>query len=212
MNTPLPVKTIGILGAGKVGVVLAQLALKAGYDVYLSGSGDPQKIALTTRILTPGAHAVSNSESAQKGDIVILALPLSKYKSIPKAALKNKLVIDSTNHWYEVDGPRADTIPGNSSSSEHLQEYLSDSRIVKALSHMGYHELHDGHKRAGEQNRKAIAIAGNNEADKKIVAEFINSIGFDPLDIGDLHTGKLLEPGHPAFGANVGKEELEHLI
>lgn len=153
-----------------------------------------------------------SGEAAQKGEIVILALPLSKYKSIPKAALQNKLVIDSTNHWYEVDGPRADTIPENSSSSEHLQEYLSESRTIKALSHMGYHELHDGSKPHGDQQRKAIAIAGNNEADKQIIADFIDSIGFDPLDIGGLHNGKFLEPGHPAFGANVGKEALSNLI
>ena len=207
-----PVKTIGILGAGKVGVVLAQLALKAGYDVYLSGSGDPQKIALTTRILAPGAHAVSNREAAQKGDIVILAVPLSKYASLPKEALKNKLVIDATNHWYEVDGPRADTIPESSSSSEHLQEYLTGSRLIKALSHMGYHELHDGPRSRGEKSRKAIALAGNNQPDKRSVAAFIDSIGFDPLDIGELHKGKLLEPGNPAFGANVTAEELKRLI
>lgn len=209
---PNPVKTMGILGAGKVGVVLAQLALKAGYQVYLSGSGDPQKIALTTRILTPGARAVTNTEAAQKGDIVILAVPLSKYASLPKEALKDKLVIDATNHWYEVDGPRADTIPESSSSSEHLQEYLNKSRLVKALSHMGYHELHDGPKLPGELNRKAIALAGNNKHDKEIVASFIDSIGFDPLDIGELHKGKLLEPGTPAFGANVSVEALKRLI
>jgi predicted dinucleotide-binding enzyme len=207
-----PVKTIGILGAGKVGVVLAQLALKAGYEVYLSGSGDPQKIALATRILAPGAHAVSNSEAAQKGDIVILAVPLSKYTSLPREALKNKLVIDATNHWYEVDGLRDDTIPESSSSSEYLQEYLTSTRLIKALSHMGYHELHDGPKPHGEKGRKALALAGNNQIDKQNVAAFIDSIGFDALDIGELPKGRSLEPGNPAFGANVTAEELKRLI
>jgi predicted dinucleotide-binding enzyme len=212
MKNNHPIKSIGILGAGKVGVVLAQLALKAGYSVYLAGSGDSQKIALTTKILTPGAKAVTKEEAAQKGDVVILALPLSKYRTIPTTELRGKLVIDAMNHWYEVDGPRADTIPNNLSSSEQVQTFLQDTRVVKALSHMGYHELHDGPKQAGESGRKAIALAGDNSEDRKTVAHLIDLLGFDPVEIGELAHGIQLEPGHPAFGANLDAESLRALI
>lgn len=206
------IKTVGILGAGKVGIVLAQLARKAGYEVHIAGSGDPKKIELAAKILTPGAHAVSNAEAAQRGDIVILALPLSKYRTIPGDELAGKLVIDSMNHWFEVDGPRIDTIPDDQSSSEAVQQFLGSARVVKALSHMGYHDLHDHAKAAGEPARKAIAIAGNNEDDLATVSSFIDSLGFDPLVLGNLHTGELLEPGHPAFGTNLEKIDLENLL
>lgn len=205
-------KSIGILGAGKVGIVIAQLALKAGYTVYLAGSGDPAKIALTVKVLTPGAIAVTNTEAAEKSDIVILALPLSKYRTVPKAALTGKLVIDAMNYWPEVDGPREDTVPNEISSSEIVQQYLNESRVVKALSHMGYHELFDGNRPAGDTHRKAIAIAGDSETDLSKVADFINDIGFDPLRIGNLKAGKYLEPGTPAFGANVDSKKLHSII
>ena len=205
-------KTVSILGAGKVGIVLAQLALKAGYRVLIAASGSPAKINLTTKILAPGSIAVTKEEAAEQGDIVILALPLSKFTSIPAEPLKGKLVIDAMNYWDEVDGPRSDSIPDDVSSSEHIQAFLKNALVVKALSHMGYHELHDTPKNKGEEGRKAIAIAGNNTQAVELVSAFVDSLGFDPLAIGDLSKGRLLEPGQPGFGANTGTEELRRLI
>jgi predicted dinucleotide-binding enzyme len=206
------IHSIGILGAGKVGIVLAQLARHAGYEVYIAGSTDPKKIALTTKILAPGAHAVSKEEAALKGDIVILAIPLSKYASLPKAELAGKLVIDAMNYWDEVDGPRSDTVPELESSSEFIQAFLDQSRVVKALSHMSYHELHDMASPAVNPDRKAIAIAGADPKDLALVELFVNSIGFDTLPLGDLAKGIVLEPGHKGFGASLTKRDLEKAL
>ena len=206
------VKTIGILGAGKVGVVLAQLALKAGYEVYIAGSGSVEKIALTVKVLAPGAIAGTASEVAAKSDVVILALPLGKFKRISKNELASKLVIDAMNYWWEVDGPRDTIMPAEQSSSEAVQAFLSDSRVVKALGHMGYHELHDGPKAPGEVGRKALALAGNDHADLQTVSEIVNNFGFDPLIIGDLKAGGVLEPGQPGFGANMSLHKLKEVI
>jgi predicted dinucleotide-binding enzyme len=208
----MDVQTIGILGAGKVGVVLAQLALKAGYTVYIAGSGDPSKIALTVQVLTPGAHAVTNHEVARLSDVIILALPLGKYKTIPKHELAGKLVIDAMNHWWEVDGLRDDFLPQNLSSSEAVQAYLDATRVVKALSHMGYHELYDGPREKGAEDRKSIAIAGDSLEDVATVSNIIDRLGFDPLPIGQLSEGIHLEPGHPAFGANLSKGRLKDSV
>lgn len=204
--------SIGILGAGKVGIVLAQLALKAGYTVYIAGSGSADKIALTVKVLTPGAVATTSDEVARNADIIILALPFSKYTSIPKRDLKAKLVIDAMNYWWEVDGPRNKIIDDNISSSEAVQEFLNESRVVKAFSHMGYHELFDETRVKGSKGRKAIAIAGNNTQDIQIVSRLVDDFGFDPLPIGDLSKAIVLEPGHPAFGADLTATELQELI
>lgn len=206
------VKTIGILGAGKLGVVLSQLALKAGYDVYISGSGDPAKIALSIQVLAPGAVATTSEAVAEHADVVILAFPLSKYRQIPRDALAGKLVIDATNHWWEVDGPRDDFLKPDESSSEAVQEFLSESRVVKALNHMGYHDLYDEPRAHGAPERKAIAVAGDDKHDVETVSEIIDRLGFDAVYIGDLATGRKLEPGGNVFGANVDAQSLKVLL
>lgn len=204
--------TLGILGAGKLGVVLGQLATKAGYEVYISGSGSVDKIALTVEVLIPGAKAATSQEVASRSDIVILALPLSKFRELPKEALENKLVVDAMNYWWEVDGPRDDFIHPEQSSSEAVQEFLENSRIIKAFNHMGYHDLHDGARAKGEPDRKAIAIAGNDSGDVDAVTKLVDNLGFDPLYIGGLSQGKMLEAGTKAFGANLNINELAKLL
>lgn len=203
---------VGILGAGKLGLVLARLAIKAGLEVSIAGSGDPEEIKLTMDVLAPGATSLDAAEVIEQSDVVILALPLGKYKTIPIKGMDNKLVIDAMNYWWEVDGIRADLSDPRISSSELIQRHLPASRIVKAFSHMGYHDLFDEAKTAGSPNRKAIAVAGDDQADIDIVSMLVDLLGFDPVFAGNLHDSIVLEPKAEIFGANVDAITLRAMI
>lgn len=206
------VRTIGIIGPGKLGIVLAQLAVKANYRVLMSGSEKDTHLPLTLSALVPLASAVSRQTLIKSTDIIILAIPLSKYRTIKSDELDDKLVVDAMNYWWEVDGEKNAVMSPHKSSSEQVQDYFKHARIVKALSHVGYHDLFDHASNANSKNRRAIAVAGDNVTDRAMVAHLIDDIGFTPVIVGDLSAGAALEPGNPAFGASLSKDELAAIL
>ena len=85
-------------------------------------------------------------------------------------------------------------------------------RFIEIQNHIGYHDLFDQHAPKGSAGRKAMALAGDAEEDIQTTSELIDALGFDPVPIGVLANGILLEPGTKAFGASVDAEALREMI
>ena len=208
---PSAVQTIGILGAGRVGTALGRQALKAGYDVKIATGRPPAEIALIVDMLVPGAQAVTAEAAMRDSDIVVLALPLGKYRSLAPESLAGKIVIDAMNYWAPTDGVLSE-FEGDASSSEVVQRFLPRARLVRTLNHIGYHELEEQGLPPGHPERQALALAGNDPEARQVVAAFLDRLGYDPVDAGDLAAGRIFDVGTAVFGGQLRRGEMDRLF
>lgn len=208
--TPTPVGTLGIVGAGRLGSVIAQLAASAGFEVLVASRREPALLAGLAAGW--GAQATTTGELFARSDAVVLALPLGQVRELPSEALRGKLVLDATNYWWLSDGTHPELDDPRTTTSEMVQRHLDGARVVKALGHMGYQDLEDEARPPGAPQRKAIAIAGDDEVDLALVARIVDAVGFDPVIAGPLDHGIMLEPGAEAFGADVDAERLREML
>lgn len=204
---PRQMHSIGILGAGRVGTVLAPLALLAGYSVRVATSRPPAGNEFMLQIVAPGAIAASLEDTVASSDLVILALPLSKYRSLSPELLGGKIVVDAMNYWSPTDGTLAE-FEGEETSSEVIQRYLSGARLVRSFNHLGYHEIEEAARPSGHPDRRAMAVASNDMAARRVVAKFIDRIGFDPVEAGGLAAARKFDAGTPIFGAALTHAEM----
>lgn len=200
---------MAVLGAGHVGPVIARVAVAAGYDVLIAASGEPEKIALITRVLAPGAQPRWAADAVADADVTVLAIPVHRFAAFDPALVDGKLVIDVMNYWPPVDGVQEMFEDRRYGSSEIVQRRLHRSTVVKALNHIGYHELDDERRASGTPQRRALGVAGDDPGAVSVVAELIDRIGYDPVGLDSLHAGRLLEPGGPVFGVSLRGPEFE---
>jgi predicted dinucleotide-binding enzyme len=206
------VRTVGILGTGKVGTVLARLALATGYRVLIAASGDPERIALIVDVLAPGAEPVRTADAVARADVVILALPLGRALRLDPGPFAGRLVIDATNYWEPVDGALDHVAEDPRGTSEIVREHLVGARLVKTFSHLGYHDLDERGRPAGDPGRIALAIAGDDEDAVGAVAAFVDDLGFDPVVAGPLVAGARFQAHSPVFGVPMSRAELSRAL
>ena len=207
--SPLRWPRIAVLGAGHVGPVIARVAIDAGYEVSIAASRDPDDIALITEILAPGAKPRWAADAVADADVVVLAIPLHRFASFDPSSVAGKIVVDVMNHWPPIDGTQQLFEDRQYGSSEIVARRLTESAIVKTLNHIGYHELEEDRRPMDSPDRRALGIAGDDRASVDMVAEVVERIGYDVVRLGGISAGGLLEPGSPAFGRSLTRDEFE---
>jgi 8-hydroxy-5-deazaflavin:NADPH oxidoreductase len=201
---------LAVLGAGHVGPVIARLAIKAGYPVAIATSGNPDDIALITELVVPGAQPRWAADAVAEADIVVLAIPLHRFLEIGPGLLAGKLVVDAMNYWSASDGTLKPF--ENGASSEIVARRLDGSTVVKALNHIGYHDLEDRARPAGDPDRRAAGVAGDDPVAVATIARLIDGLGYDPVRLDSLQAGRALQPGGPVFGLLLTRPVFESAV
>jgi predicted dinucleotide-binding enzyme len=203
---------LGIVGAGKLGTTLARVAVAAGYDVAISGSGPADDIELMVDVLAPGARASTTDEVVRHADIVILAVPMHRFRELPSDLFAGKILVDATNYWQPVDGDDPELTSAADGTSMIVQERFPSARVVKSLNQLGYHQLEESRRFEGARDRIAIGAAGDDRAAVDRVMRLIDRLGFDPVDAGPLKNGLALEPDGSPIAPTYSAQQLSKLV
>jgi hypothetical protein len=203
---------LGIVGAGKIGTAIARSANAGGYDVAISGSGDADRIGLIVEVLAPGARAVTTEEVVRHADLIVLAVPMHRFRELRHNLFADKILVDAMNYWEEIDGVDKELATAPLGTSVVVQEWFLSSRLVKSLNHLGYFKFGQAQRPRGAPDRLALAAAGNDPAATSEVMQLIDRLGFDAVDAGRLDAGAILQPGGPIFGIGLSAHDLSTLL
>ena len=125
---------IGIVGSGNIGANAARLFVRAGHEVALSNSRGGQGLEALVAELGGNAKTTTIEEAADFGDVVLIAIPFGKFKTLPPDGFKGKVVIDAGNYYPGRDGKFAELDSDETTSSELMSSHLKEARLVKGFN------------------------------------------------------------------------------
>lgn len=206
--------TIGIIGAGHIGTALARRSLDTGHDVVLANSRGPESLTdlvsgLQDRASTQGTiRAGTAEEAAAAGDLVVVTVPLKAIGSLPAGPLAGKVVLDTCNYYPERDGRIAELEDETTTTSELVARQLPAARVVKAFNHIYAADIVERATAPGTAHRRAVAIAGDDASAKTAAASYLDTLGFDAVDLGPLAEGWRVQRDTPGYGPDLDADQL----
>lgn len=188
----------GVIGSGVVGRVLASAFLKEGHEVMMGTRDVTKEDVVKWQQENPSGLLGSFQETAQFGQIIVLAVGgLVAEDAITLAGKEHffeKTVIDATN-------PIAAVPPDNGvlkffttledSLMERIQKIIPDAKLVKAFNSVGNAFMY---KPSFPGGMPTMFICGNDDGAKKTVTEILTAFGWETEDMGKVEAARAIEP------------------
>lgn len=190
---------IGVIGSGKIGATSARLFAEAGHSVWIANSRGPESLVDSASEI--GVQPATVEQAFAEADVILVAIPLGRYRELPRDAAAGKIVIDADNYYPGRDGQIGELDADETTSSELLADHLRGARVVKAFNTMYFKTLAEqGDASAPGSDRLALLVSGDDGAAKAVVAQLIDQIGFTAVDMGSLADGgRRQQPGSPLY-------------
>ena len=192
---PADVKSVGIIGAGRIGQAMAQIARRAGRQVVIANSRGPESLTGVVQDLGDGVSAGTVKDAAA-AEIVVLAV---MWPDVPRAVegleWDGRILIDPTNDFdpSDLDGL---------TSSEVVAELVAPARAVKAANTLVAAVLGSDPHQAGGQ--RVIFLSGDDAEAKSEAVALFEDAGFFVVDLGGLREGgQMQQVGAPLAGHNL---------
>ena len=187
---------IAVIGAGTVGVSLAEGFARAGHEVVV-GSRDAGKpaVAALDGAFDGCIRVTDYREAVDSAELVVLAVPgrlvVEVAAAIGPDAFGGSVVIDPTNPVVVTDEGVMSAFAEEDSAAEALQRLLPDAHVVKAFNQIEAEHMLD---RLPDEKRP-MRVAGDDEPGKALVTGLLESFGWKVRDLGPLSRARALERG-----------------
>src|ERR1700742_3201713 len=195
---------IGIIGAGHIGGSLTRRLAALGHAVRVSNSRAPETLA--DLAAETGATAVWAGEAAKDADVVIVSIPQNRVvdlaPGIVGGAKPGAPVIETNNYYPRQRDGRIEAIEQGMPESVWVSEQL-DAPVFKVFNGIFWKHLLENGQPRGAAGRIALPVAGDDPANKQIVFDLVDALGFDPVDGGTLAESWRQQPGTPVYGADL---------
>jgi 8-hydroxy-5-deazaflavin:NADPH oxidoreductase len=191
---------IGIIGAGRIGGTLARRLTALGHHVFIANSRGPATLAGLAA--ETGAAAVSVTQAARNGELVIVTIPEKNVPNLPRGLFRGRppgvVVVDTGNYYPQERDGRIDAIEAGMPESRWVEQQLGRP-MVKAFNNIFAQHLLEFGQPAGAPRRIALPVAGDSAAAKGVVLRLIDELGFDGVDAGGLDESWRQQPGTPVY-------------
>ncbi len=185
---------VGILGSGLMGGKLGTIFARAGHEVVFSYARSEQKLKRLARDAKGMARAGTPREAAQGADAVLLAVHWSRLEDVLNQAgdLSGKVIVTCS---LPMNNDNTELVLAHTSSgAEALAKKLPKARVVSAFNTVPSEVLFGVFEARRKAIRPSLVYCGDDSSNKRIAAELIRDVGFDPVDAGPLRVARYTEP------------------